>query len=127
MLSNKKTPTGLYFISASYLLSSFTCLLIIILASLFNLWKELYMIAILIPILIYAGVGIIKRWSGARYMAIAITVLSFPVGVYILGNDLMGSQEVSSTKDIISGIVQLAISIIIFFYLISDKVKSYYS
>ncbi len=125
MTSNnrKNTPVGLYILSGVSLLSIFGILYYSTTAP-----SYLYLAIILIPILIYIGIGIIKRWPGAMQTVIAVAILLFIGAVVDIGSVVFieGSQVLTSTGNIIGIIVQLAILPAVYFYSRSEEVKSYF-
>tara|TARA_R110002096_G_scaffold434442_1_gene655968 strand:+ start:2231 stop:2557 length:327 start_codon:yes stop_codon:yes gene_type:complete len=88
------TPAGLYVLSGLLLLSTLGILYYAL-----TVPSYVYLGMIFIPLFIYMGVGIIKRWPGSRQTVMAFAMLMF---------------------------VGAIANLIVFFYLRSAKVKAYF-
>lgn len=73
-------PAGLYILSGVSLLSIFGILYYSI-----SVPSYLYLAIILIPLLIYMGVGIIKKWPGAKQTVVVVAMLLFIGAVVDIG------------------------------------------
>ena len=125
MNSNNETtiPKGLYVLSGLLLLS------IILLLYYGIAYPSYTLIAIiLIPLFIYMGVGIVKRWPGSRQTVMVFVFLLFILSLLNISAVLFmeEAQELSSAGGTIRNIARLAILPFVFFYLRSEKVKSYF-
>jgi len=126
MISNnqKNTPSGLYVLSGVMLLT-----IIIILYYAITVPPYRYLAVILIPLFIYMGVGIIRRWPRARPLVMVVAMLSFVGAVANILSPLFmkESQNLTSTGAEVINVIQLVILSVVFFYLRSEKVKSYFN
>ena len=122
--NQKNTPSGLIVLSGFLLLSIFGILYYAI-----TVPSYIYLAIILIPLFIYMGLGIIKRWPGVRQTVMAVVMLLFIGAVVNLVAILFieGAQEVTNAGGILRSIFRLAILPIVFFYLRSANVKSYFN
>lgn len=123
-LNNRENiPAGLYILSGILLLFTFGILYYSI-----TVPSYLYLAIILISLLIYMGVGIIKKWPGAKQTVVVVAILLFIGAVVDIGATLFteGAQALISTGSIIGIIVRLAMLPIVYFYFRSDEVKSYF-
>lgn len=116
-------PAGLYILSGVLLLSIFGILYYSI-----SVPSYLYLAIILIPLLIYMGVGIIKKWPGAKQTVVVVAMLLFIGAVVDIGVALFieGAQALTSTGSIIGIIIRLAMLPVVYFYFRSEEVKSYF-
>ncbi|NGP88583.1 hypothetical protein [Fodinibius halophilus] len=121
------TPTGLY------VLSGFAILLILdILFDLINSSSINYYIiistVIFIPIYIYIGIGIIKRWPKARNVYVVVAMLLFAgTIIQIIKHFIIERQGLTVDVNMIRYILGLTIPPAIYFYLHKPKVKSYFN
>lgn len=116
-------PVGLYILSGISLFSIFVILYYSTTAPFY-----LYLTIILIPILIYMGVGIIKKWPAAKQTVMIVAMLLFIGAVVDVGAALFigGTQALASIRSIIGIIVRLTILPVVYFYFRSEEVKSYF-
>ena len=117
------TPSGLYVLSGLLIFSTFGILYYAL-----TVPSYVYLGMIFIPLFIFMGVGIIKRWPGSRQTVMAFAMLMFvgAIANLIAVLFLEEGQELASTSNIIKNIIRLAILPFVFFYLRSAKVKAYF-
>lgn len=117
------TPFGLYILSGLILLS--------ILRVSYNAMatpKYFYIAIILVPLFTYMGIGIIKRWAGAKDLVMAVSVLLF-VGVIPNIIDVFlteNTRELPGIIHLVEDIVQLAVFPAVYTYFKRENVKSYF-
>jgi len=128
MTSNNQnnTPTGLY------ALSGFSILLILdILFVLFTSpsnWIVVIFTIILVPVLVYIGIGIVKPWPKARNTYIVVAILLFAgTIIQIITQVTIKGQGLAVDINAMRYILGLTIPPVIYFYLHKSKVKSYFS
>jgi hypothetical protein len=121
--NHQATPLGLYILSGFSQLSIFGILYYAFVASFY-----LYLAIILIPPIIYMGIGIIKRCPGAKQTVMAFAILLF-IGAFVdIGAALFieESHTLTSIGSVIGLITRMAILPSVYFYFISEKVRSYF-
>ena len=120
---NISTPGGLYAISGLIFIG-----LIQIVYYILTTPSYLFFGIIFIPLFIYLGIGIIKRWKGARKILFTFLILLFLLTLFNLATGFF-IEEVKqhiTVEGTIQKVVRLLILPFIIYYLNTDRVKSYF-
>lgn len=120
---NISTPSGLYVISGLLFIG-------LILAVFYTITVPSYFFfgIIFIPLFIYMGFGIIKRWKGSRVTLFIFLILVFFLALFNLmaGLFIEEVKEITTVEGSIKSLMRLLILPFIIYYLNTEKVKSYF-
>lgn len=120
---NTSTPPGLYIISGLIFIA-----LILVVFYTITVPSYFFFGIIFIPLFIYLGIGIIKRWKGTRRILFIFLILLFFFTLFnlIAGLFIEEVKEMTTVEGNIQRIIRLLILPFIIYYLNTEKVKSYF-
>ncbi len=120
---NISTPSGLYVISGLLFIG-------LILAVFYTITVPSYFFfgIIFIPLFIYMGIGIIKRWKSSRVTLFIFLILLFFLALFnlIAGLFIEELKEITTVEGSIKSLMRLLILPFVIYYLNTEKVKSYF-
>jgi len=120
---NISIPSGLYVVSGLIFIA-------LIQVAYYTLTVPSYFFfgIIFIPLFIYLGIGIIKRWKGARKILFIFLILLFFLALFnlIASFFIEEVKEMTTVEGSIQRIIRLLILPFIIYYLNTEKVKSYF-
>ena len=120
---NISTPSGLYVISGLLFIG-------LILAVFYTITVPSYFFfgIIFIPLFLYMGIGIIKRWKGSRVTLFIFLILLFFLALFnlIAGLFIEELKEITTVEGSIKSLMRLLILPFVIYYLNTEKVKSYF-
>jgi putative effector of murein hydrolase LrgA (UPF0299 family) len=90
--------------------------------------STLYLAIILVPLYIFAGIGIIRKWDSTRNILIVVAILMIAGTITSFGTAFFLTERSFSvsTRNLLRAVLGLAVSPFMLFYLQQRSVKSYF-
>jgi len=121
-MNYKNTPKGIYLLSLLSFIS-----IIGILYYTFTTPLYIYIAIIITPVLIYQGLGLLKKWPGVINLSIVLSILLFVGGITQINVILFSSKPLGSVSpEMIIYILELVYFPFLYIYLRNEKVKDYF-
>jgi hypothetical protein len=120
-------PTGLYVVSAILLLGVVALIYYALVAPSYRIFAVIFG-----PFLLYAGIGLVPRWRGARAIAIVLFSLTLLLAILNLGAllfldmaDELGQEGVLRLA--IQNGIRLIVLPVVLVFLLGKRVRTYYA